>query len=415
VGAINAAIDITAVGSGMLIEANYIGQTADGTAGPNNYGIQIRTQAGPQVSDNLITGSTTAGIDITDSGSLAAGSTGNCVAGNAAGVVNSTGSSVDFTDNWWGAIDGPSGAGSGSGDTVSADVVFSPWLTGPGTLCNAAPVASDASFTVAEDAAVGTTVGTVTAIDDGATLDFTITAGNTGGAFAIDSATGEIATDAALDYETTASYSLTVEVDDGSLSDTATVTIDVTDVDEGPTFDDVPQSHTFYGDIEWLAAEGITKGCNPPANNLFCPDDAVTRGQMAAFLHRALGGVLTPGAAVTFTDVSGSVFAADIEWLGAVGVTKGCNPPANDMYCPVAQVTRGQMAAFLVRALGYTAGAGSDQFTDDDGSIFEADIERLAEAGVTKGCNPPTNDMFCPNNPVTRGQMAAFLHRALGD
>jgi hypothetical protein len=72
------------------------------------------------------------------------------------------------------------------------------------------------------------------------------------------------------------------------------------------------------------------------------------------------------------------------------------------------------MAAFLVRALGYTAGAGSDRFTDDDGSVFEADIERLAEAGVTKGCNPPENDMFCPNAPVTRGQMAAFLHRALG-
>jgi hypothetical protein len=94
-------------------------------------------------------------------------------------------------------------------------------------------------------------------------------------------------------------------------------------------------------------------------------------------------------------------------------VTRGCNPPTNDMFCPNDVVTRGQMAAFLVRALGYTAGAGSDQFTDDDGLIFEADIERLAAAGITRGCNPPTNDMFCPNSPVTRGQMAAFLHRAL--
>ena len=167
-------------------------------------------------------------------------------------------------------------------------------------------------------------------------------------------------------------------------------------------------------DIEWLAAEGVTKGCNPPANDLFCPDANVTRGQMAAFLHRALAGSLTAGATPNFTDIDGSIFKADIQWLGAVGVTKGCNPPVNDLFCPDAVVTREQMAAFLVRALGYTAGAGSDRFSDDDGSIFEADIERLAEAGVTRGCNPPTNDLFCPKSAVTRAQMAAFLHRALG-
>ena len=45
----------------------------------------------------------------------------------------------------------------------------------------------------------------------------------------------------------------------------------------------------FEADIEWLAAEGVTRGCNPPTNTLFCPEDPVTRAQMAAFLHRALG------------------------------------------------------------------------------------------------------------------------------
>jgi hypothetical protein len=71
------------------------------------------------------------------------------------------------------------------------------------------------------------------------------------------------------------------------------------------------------------------------------------------------------------------------------------------------------MAAFLVRALGYTDDGGGDLFTDDDDSIFESDIDKLATAGVTLGCNPPVNDMFCPGKAVTRGQMAAFLHRAL--
>jgi hypothetical protein len=50
---------------------------------------------------------------------------------------------------------------------------------------------------------------------------------------------------------------------------------------------DVPSSHTFHDDISWLADRGITRGCNPPANDEYCPDDSVTRGQMAA-LYGAL-------------------------------------------------------------------------------------------------------------------------------
>jgi hypothetical protein len=72
------------------------------------------------------------------------------------------------------------------------------------------------------------------------------------------------------------------------------------------------------------------------------------------------------------------------------------------------------MAAFLVRALGYTDNGGGDLFIDDNDSIFETDIDRLGTAGVTKGCNPPTDNRYCPTGHVTRGQMAAFLHRALG-
>src|SRR5690606_41806113 len=49
-------------------------------------------------------------------------------------------------------------------------------------------------------------------------------------------------------------------------------------------FTDVGPGHVFVSDIAWLADEGITRGCNPPANDRFCPDDPVTRGQMAAFL-----------------------------------------------------------------------------------------------------------------------------------
>ncbi len=165
--------------------------------------------------------------------------------------------------------------------------------------------------------------------------------------------------------------------------------------------------------IEAIAAEAITRGCNPPVNDLYCPDATVTRGQMAAFLVRTLG-LTDDGGGNTFTDDDGSVFESDIAKLAAAGITKGCNPPVNDLYCPDSTVTRGQMAAFLVRAMGYTDNGGGNLFVDDDGSVFENDIDRLGTAGVTRGCNPPANDRYCADDPVKRDQMASFLTRALG-
>ena len=81
-------------------------------------------------------------------------------------------------------------------------------------------------------------------------------------------------------------------------------------------------------------------------------------------------------------------------------------------FCADKGVTRGQMAAFLVRAFGLSDDGGGDLFDDDNDSIFENDIDKLATAEITLGCNPPANTNFCPDKTVTRGQMAAFLHRA---
>jgi hypothetical protein len=184
---------------------------------------------------------------------------------------------------------------------------------------------------------------------------------------------------------------------------------DDTEVFTPPFRDD--DSSVFEADIIWLADSGITTGCNPPSNDRFCPTDPVTRGQMAAFLSRALD-LAVPAGTDSFRDDDDSVFEGAIEALAAAGITRGCNPPSNDRFCPTDPVTRGQMAAFLGRAMEYPAAAG-DPFRDDDTSIFEDAIEALAAAGVTRGCNPPVNDRFCPADLVTRGQMAAFLYRTL--
>lgn len=177
----------------------------------------------------------------------------------------------------------------------------------------------------------------------------------------------------------------------------------------GGTFVDDDGS-VHEGSIEAIFAEDITKGCNPPANDRFCPDDPVDRGQMAAFLARAFH--LPATGRNHFNDDNGHLFETSINRLAEAGITKGCNPPANDRFCSDQDMTRGQMAAMLSRAFGYPS-SNQDQFRDDDGHTFESDIQRLAAQGVTVGCNPPTNDRFCPDDTVTRAEMATFLTRAL--
>ena len=105
--------------------------------------------------------------------------------------------------------------------------------------CNQPPVFGQDSyaFSVREDAAPETDVGSVSATDpdQGDTVAYAITVGNDGGKFAIDSGDGDITVTGTLDHETTASYTLTVQASDGrGGTDTATVTITVTDVAEDP-------------------------------------------------------------------------------------------------------------------------------------------------------------------------------------
>ena len=173
-------------------------------------------------------------------------------------------------------------------------------------------------------------------------------------------------------------------------------------------FWDVDDSHVFAGDVEWLVRAAITRGCNAPWNDEFCPDDSVTRGQMAAFLVRGLD-LQTGGS--PFTDTTGSGFESEIAALYTAGITQGCDTSDPTRFCPDDQVTRGEMAAFLVRALDLPSADSS--FIDAAGSVFEAEIGALAAAGITRGCDPFDVASFCPDEPVTRGQMAAFLRRSL--
>ena len=106
-----------------------------------------------------------------------------------------------------------------------------------------------------------------------------------------------------------------------------------------------------------------------------------------------------------FTDVTS--FRTQIQWLWSEGITGGCSPTK---FCPNAPVTRAQMAMFLDRAMDLPSNpVPTDYFDDDDGKTGEASINDLAFSGITGGCGPRR---YCPSDPVTRGQMAAFLYRA---
>jgi hypothetical protein len=170
--------------------------------------------------------------------------------------------------------------------------------------------------------------------------------------------------------------------------------------EQTPQFTDIADS-PFREDIEWIAAQGITRGCTPTR---FCPDEPVLREQMATFLYRSFGFDITNDD--FFTDDEHTIHEGAINRLAAAEVTNGC---ASERFCPAASVTREQMASFLVRTLDLPP-ASRDWFTDDESSFHEDDINRLRESGITRGCS---TTLFCPTVPVPREQMAALLHRAL--
>ena len=138
---------------------------------------------------------------------------------------------------------------------------------------------------------------------------------------------------------------------------------------------------------------------------MFCPASSVTRGQMASFLARAMN--LPSPDGDYFTDDEGSIHEFDINRLATANITGGCAAGANK-FCPGLRVSRGQMASFLSRALNLPS-TSTDYFDDDNSSIFESEINRVKEAGIAGGC---ATRRYCPSSYVTREQMAAFLRRA---
>ena len=175
-------------------------------------------------------------------------------------------------------------------------------------------------------------------------------------------------------------------------------------------FSDIPYG-AFYSDpVSELAKDGVFEGTECGDGTRFCPDEPIDRKTMAVWIVRVLDG-RNPFvvARSRFNDVDASGFYARfIERMADLGVTGGCGDGSG--FCPDRSVTRAQMAAFLSRAYRLPDGPAPDFGDVAPGAWYAADVARLVSSGVTKGCGRGVD--FCPEQPTTRGQMAAFLHRA---
>ena len=175
-----------------------------------------------------------------------------------------------------------------------------------------------------------------------------------------------------------------------------------TPTDPGGTFLD-DDGNVHEPSIEAVADREITVGCDR-AGTVYCPSQPVSRAQMATFLARALD--LPAATSDHFTDDTNSTHEENINRVADAEISLGCG---GTNYCPDAGLTRAQMATFLARALDLPA-ATSDHFTDDTNSTHEENINRVADAEISLGCGG-TN--YCPQDTLTRAQMATFLTRAL--
>lgn len=181
----------------------------------------------------------------------------------------------------------------------------------------------------------------------------------------------------------------------------------------------LPPGGTFTDDngifhepnIEAIAAAHITAGCDP-SGTLFCPNNSVTRAEMATFLIRALGE--TPAATYQglFPDVpAGQWFTGNVERLYELGLTSGY---PDGTFRPYAFVSRAEMAAFLLRSVGEADFLPTFQGSFVDASAsdwFTPWVERMLQLGISGGClQSPFS--YCPYRAVTRAEMATFLTRA---
>ncbi len=171
------------------------------------------------------------------------------------------------------------------------------------------------------------------------------------------------------------------------------------------TFADVPADHPAWREIEAAHTAGFFDGCTTsPAR--FCPDDPMSRGQIAVVLAQAMGLTFKPVRGV-FADLAPGHWAAEAaEALYDAGITQGCG---GGRFCPEDSVSRAEVAVLVARALGLDPVSAAGLFGDVAADHWAAgEIEALARAGIANGC---AEKSFCPDRFAARSEVASFFAR----
>ena len=167
--------------------------------------------------------------------------------------------------------------------------------------------------------------------------------------------------------------------------------------------------------IEQIAAWEITLGCDANDATKYCPSAQITRRQMAAFLYRAVSQrwTIQPPEDVEISDVPADAwYRTFADWV----VSTGAFAAPGGVFNPGGVVTRADMAVMMIASFPHIDAVEEPEglFNDVEGAdpaVVRA-VEGMYHSGVTKGCSTtPLN--YCPNQPVTRAQMASFFVRAV--
>ncbi|MDW0111128.1 S-layer homology domain-containing protein [Sporosarcina aquimarina] len=172
---------------------------------------------------------------------------------------------------------------------------------------------------------------------------------------------------------------------------------------EAAQFSDVPSNHRFYNDVQYLTEKGVIS----PSGSKFGVDQKITREEVAVMVSKAVG-LNGKQTSTKFKDVPSSLTSSGyINSAVKAGIIAGF---PDGTFRPKEIVTRGQMAIFLSRAFKLTEEANTN-FKDMSPSVSSyKNVRHIVKAGITTGY--PDNT-YRPNETLSRGQIVAFLSRAL--
>ena len=185
-------------------------------------------------------------------------------------------------------------------------------------------------------------------------------------------------------------------------------------VDENPgtgvnPFTDISEKDWFYGDVMFVYENGLMLGTS---KTLFSPHGTAMRGMMATILWRMEGSPVPKGKN-SFTDVEAGKWYADaITWTAENGIFAGYG---KDKFCPDDPITREQLAAIFYRYADYkgydlTVKGDLDKFKDADKitDYAKTAMQWAVGSGLVKG---KSGNLLDPQGTATRAEIAAMLHR----